>query len=235
MPIQMRPSWMSTSMRSPGPYGGSPETNSRSRSASSSGSDIPNRSAASATLVPWFRTRYGTTVSSRRRRSDAFSGALRAAPERAPSSGGNDRLQPAQGLRSELGGFDGLRVGSERQDPRDQPFPRRPGHPHLDPPVLPGPNGLRARDPLGRPPRDVGRERDRGGALRVAGAPGTRPDVLGGAEALGRLGPLPLDLEVVRDPRQPERSDLLAVEVQADEVPVAAAPGQPEPVPPSGR
>src|SRR4029453_9006204 len=159
MPIQMRPSWMSTSMRSPGPYGGSPEPNSRSRSASSSGSDIPNRSAASATLVPWFRTRYGTTVSSRRRRSAAFSGALGAAPGRPPSSGGNDRLQPAQDLRSELGGFHGLRVGSERQDPWDQPFPRRPGHPHLDPPVLPGTDGLRAPPPLGRPPPHGGRQR----------------------------------------------------------------------------
>src|SRR6185503_992382 len=123
MPIQMRPSWMSTSIRSPGPYGGSPETNSRSRSARSSGSDIPNRSAASATLVPWFRTRYGTTVSSRRRRSDAFSGALRAAPERQPLSGANDRLQPAQDLRSELGGLHDLCIGSERQDPRGQAFP----------------------------------------------------------------------------------------------------------------
>src|SRR6266508_5224495 len=145
MPIQMRPSWMSTSIRSPGPYGGSPETNSRSRSANSSGSDIPNRSAAPATRVPWFRTRYGTTVRRRRRRSDAFSGALRVPPERPPPSGDNDRLQPVQDLRSELGGLHGLRVGSERQDPGDQALPRRPGHAHLDPPVLPDPYRLRAR------------------------------------------------------------------------------------------
>src|SRR4030095_16243289 len=135
MPIQMRPSWMSTSMRSPGPYGGSPETNSRSRSASSSGSDIPNRSAASATLVPWFRTRYGTTVSSRRSRSDALSGALRVAPERRPLSRGKDLLQPFDDRRSKFGGLGDLGVGPERQDPRDQSLPRRPGNAYFDPAI----------------------------------------------------------------------------------------------------
>src|SRR5262245_57468087 len=100
---------MSTSIRSPGPYGGRPDTNSRSMSASRSASDIPNSSAASATLVPSLRTRYGTTVSSRRRRSEARSGALR--PERVALSGGKDRLDAFDDLGADLARLEDLGVG----------------------------------------------------------------------------------------------------------------------------
>src|SRR5262245_54462307 len=194
----MRPSWMSTSIRSPGPYGGRPETNNRSRSASRSASDIPKRPAASATLVPSLRTRYGTTVRSRRRRSEARSGALR--PDRAAPSGGKDRLDAIDDLGPDLGRLEDLGVGPEREHPRHQLLPRRPGHPNLDPPVASGPQRLGIPNAAYRPPRDLRRERHDGRDRGFLGGQRAAPHVVGGAEPLGRPRALAAQVERPRDP-----------------------------------
>src|SRR5262245_56987301 len=217
MPIQIRPSWMSTSIRSPGPYGGSPDTNKRSRSASRSASDIPNSSAASATRVPWLRTRYGTTVNKRRRRSEARSGAflLVPRPERvlAAFSGTKDRLDSPEDLGPGLLRLQDLGVGSERQHPRDELLPMGPRHPDLDPSVLAGTERLGLAYAPHRPPGDLGREGNRRGDGGLFDVEWAAPDVVRRAEALGRRRALTFEHEGARDPRETERPDLGAVRV----------------------
>src|SRR2546421_9702134 len=117
----------STSIRSPGPYGGSPDRNRRLRSERRSLRDTPNNRVSSSTLVPWCLTRYGTTSSSRWSRAEDFD------PESSP--GGKGRLQPAADLRSELFRSEGLGVRAERQHPRGQALGGSTRHRDLDPPV----------------------------------------------------------------------------------------------------
>src|SRR5512134_2937114 len=162
---------MSTSIRSPGPYGGSPDTNSSRMS--------------SATSVPGCWTRYGTTTRRRRSRSEAFGGLRR-------SAGGNRLLQAADDLAPQVLGLHDHRVGPERQDPGREPLPRAVRHGDLHPPGGALADDLGALQALRRPPRHLGRERHGGPLLGLPRAPGADLHVVGGPEALGRSAALAL-------------------------------------------
>ena len=108
---------MSTSIRSPGPYGGSPETNSRLRSSSSSGSVSPNSSVASVTAVPGCWTRYGTTDE----QPPQSLGRLRPADARRPLRG---RQAPPPADERPLGGARAARAPRRRDRTRGPTPPR---------------------------------------------------------------------------------------------------------------
>src|SRR5919204_275367 len=222
MPIQIRPSCTSTSIRSPGPYGGRPETNRRSRSSSNSCSDTPNSSIASSTGVPGWRTRYGTTTRRRRSRSDAFLGAVRARSDR-----GKRRLQPRHDLVAELRWLPRLGVRAEGEDPSGQALARLPRHPYECPAVLARADGFGGRYPLGSQPCHLGRERNHGRRLGLSRTPRPRLDVVGSAEPVRRLAPVAFVRDVGGEARQPERADLVASYVTPHDVPPSAAQHEP--------
>src|SRR5215212_3301616 len=111
MLMKMRPSSsMSTSTRSPGSYGGSPDMNSSIRSSRSSPRPTPNTRPASSRVVPGCCTRYGTITNSQPRRSEVRAAPLRVSP-------GTDRLESGEHLVAEFGGAHHRRVGTELQHP----------------------------------------------------------------------------------------------------------------------
>src|SRR3954464_6490913 len=119
MSIQTRPSSTRTSIRSPGPYGGSPETKSRSRSCASSDSDTPNTELNSESSAPWCWITYGTMDSSLRRRSEARGGRV----SRRASAGDKHAPQTVRDGGPELRRREDLRVGPEGEHPVDERVP----------------------------------------------------------------------------------------------------------------
>src|SRR5437868_12117975 len=116
MSIQTWPSSTRTSIRSPGPYGGRPETNSRPRSCARSDSDTPNTELSSESFAPRCWITYGTTESSRRKRSEARGGRA----SRRASAGGKDAPESFRdGLPERRRGED-LCVGPEGEHPVDE-------------------------------------------------------------------------------------------------------------------
>src|SRR5215212_6578353 len=168
------------------------------RSSMSASSSTSKRRAASATGVPGCSTRYGTMTSNLPRRSEAR--AVRGRLGDPASSTGKEGLQPTHDLLAQRRRLDDAGVGAEAQDPRCQRVVRAGGDAHGDPPVVGRLADLRIPQPCGRPPRDV--------------------DVIGGPEAAGRLAPLPGVANVGRDPRESEGPDIIALAVEADDVPV---------------
>src|SRR6266511_1814204 len=149
MPIHTRPSSTWTSMRSPGPYGGRPETNSRLRSSRSSRSPTPKSRESSPTWAPGWRTTYGTTTNSRRSRSDALDG-WRAVVGLAMRC---QRLQPGDHVVSDRLRRIHAGVRAEGQDPRGERVTLAGGHVHLDPAVVPRLQHLGAGHVPDCPPR----------------------------------------------------------------------------------
>src|SRR2546423_8107190 len=159
----------STSIRSPGPYGGSPERKSRLKSDRRSFLDTPNSWVSSSTLVPGCFTRYGTTSSRRCRRADD----LDSTPPPL-SFGVKRRLQPSDDLVAELWRSDRRGVGAEREHPGGEALRRPPRDGDLHPPVVAGSFHASARHAADGPPGHVGGERDRGLPGRFSGPPRTR-------------------------------------------------------------
>src|SRR3990172_6733542 len=175
---------MSTSMRSPGPYGGRPDTKSRRRSSKRASSGTPNSLVTSVSSVPGGCTRYGRRRRSLGSRSDAFSAFFR-------SADGKRRLQAAEHVPPEFLGLERDRVGAERQDPRCEALagPVRDGD--LHPAVGTLLQDLGPLQTLRGPPGDLGREGDARSLLRLAGTPRAHLYVVGRAEAPGRDAPPP--------------------------------------------
>src|SRR5262245_22662182 len=157
-------------MRSPGPYGGRPDTNSRFRSSRSSVSPTPNRRVSSSTRTPGWRTTYGTTTSSRRSRSEArvdrrvvvrsgmFGKGLQSVHHVIPN--GSRGVHPG--------------VRPERQDPGSERVRLAGGDVDLDPAV---PAGRADPGPGNRgngPPGHLGTEGHPGGLGGLPQPPGTR-------------------------------------------------------------
>src|SRR5688572_19986618 len=155
---------MSTSMRSPGPYGGRPVTKSRFRSAVRSDSVTSKSLESSSTFVPGWRTTYGTIASRRRSRSAVL-------------ESGTDGLEACHdGIPHRFGGDD-LCIGTEREDPGDEGVGTRRWHFRLGPAVLACAKRSRVRDARQCPPGNLGAERDLGPNLGFTEAPRTGGDV----------------------------------------------------------
>src|SRR5436190_2437130 len=210
MSIHTRPSSTRTSIRSPGPYGGRPETNRRSRSCARSDSDTPKTELSSESSAPWCWITYGTTESSRRRRSEARGGRV----SRGASAGGKDAPQTfPDGFPERRRGED-LSVEPEGEHPVDERAAVADLDARLGPPVRP--HRATAR---GGPPRHLWGERDGGRGVLVL-LPGAGSDVLRGGEALRRRGSLTGVGDVALDPGDPERPQVAAPAVVPDHVPL---------------
>src|SRR5436190_13675553 len=146
MSIQTRPSSTRTAIRSPGPYGGRPETNRRSRSWARSDSDTPNTELSSESSAPSCWITYGTTDSSRRSRSEARAGR----GSRRASAGGKDAPEALRDGLPELRWGKDLRIRPEGEHPVDE----RIAVAHLDARLRPAVRAHRAAGGR-RPPGDV--------------------------------------------------------------------------------
>src|SRR4051794_27083716 len=210
MSIQTWPSSTRTSIRSPGPYGGKPETNRRSRSCASSDSETPNTELSSESAAPWCWITYGTTESSLRSRSEARAGRV----SFLASAGGKNAPQAVGDGLPELGRRQHLGVRTQREHPVDERLSVADLHARFGPAVRA--NGARAGR---RPPGDVRGERhDRRGVLVLL--PGAGRDVLRGGEALWRGGSLAGILHVVLDPGDTERPHVSPPAIVSDHVPL---------------
>src|SRR3954467_8350335 len=210
MSIHTRPSSTRTSIRSPGPYGGRPETNRRSRSWASSDSDTPNTELSSESSAPWCWITYGTTESSLGRRSEARAGRV----SFRPSAGGKDAPQAIGDRLAELRRREHLRVRAEGEDPVDEGLPVADLHGGFGPAVRT--HGARVRR---CPPGDVGGKRDDGRPVLVR-LPRAGRDVRRGGEALGRGRPLSGILHFALDPGDTEGAHVSPSAVVSDHVPL---------------
>src|SRR5215211_3411139 len=222
------------SIRSPGPYGGTPVTYSSSRSAISVSRVMSKRSQTSSTVAPGWSSTQGTRASSRWRRPAALASGVLAgligAPQcrwrpgwRPPSSPDHllEGLEAAAGLVAEVGRLDDL--DAVAHGPAEQAVAVANRQAQGDQAVGPGRAGGHGPAQLGQAGRGPGRPDQ--GHRRPLGLAGGGQD-LARVEA-GRdleVGPAAGRAELADvggDPRHPERAQRVPVGVVADHVPGA--------------